>query len=750
MKVRVCVAFLALLLVFGSGCAPKARVRPGEGGIPGPSIADPRKPVSPDEYQVSLAVIEGKAFTRKNADHFMTVAQYRFNQGDFKAALETYQTVVAAATGGPANARAQYMVGHCYYELRQYLPALSAFHKAQSQFPGTSPGVSSRQMTDFVLQYALSTAELRSFLENYPDSPARCTALFQLGRRESEDRLGGEAVESLKRFVQECPQDPSVPAARLLLVDWENRKQGGKTRIGVLVPRTGRLAGLGASVLNGVNLALEDATGGSPESAPELVVKDSRGDAVEAARAFKAFVQEGGVQIVIGPLTKEAIGAVAPMANELRIPFISPAASREGFSALGPYYFRNSMTNELQGRAMARYAMGSLGLKRFAVLSPEDGYGETLAQSFMQEVAARGGTVTAWHTYFPNTSDFKRPILELGGFDPTDQKENERENSRRSQQLEYSLQKEMRKLLMSYSAASNTGNAVALVPLPEGLTNTPCPSIAPDVRRVLESALAEATRMTLRKEDLVEQALSRLPDDVQGTTLPARAEDWAEVLAELQASLLLTGRIVETDSPDEWGRDSTWDYSIELEAWWQDPRSGKMRNIKSRLAHALYKAPEIIRRPMNYQALYLPAHTRELSLLMTQIRFYDLDPVLLGGHLWEDRSVLKEGGDWPKGAYLVSGFYVDSPDGDVQGFVHRYQTKYASKPDLLAAQAYDAMRLVLKASNGALGGEEVRRRLSAINGFRGVSGDTSFNGGGEAEKKVPILKIENGRFQQVQ
>jgi ABC-type branched-subunit amino acid transport system substrate-binding protein len=753
MKKRILPAAAALLLLLAAGCATKSHVRPGEGGLPGPSLTDLKKPVTSDQYRESLAAIEGKDFTRKNAEHFMTVAQYRFNQGDFKGALETYQKVVAAATGGPANARAQYMVGHCYYEDRQYLPALSAFQKTQSLFPGTPGAQASRQMTDFVLQYALSTGELRTFLGNYPDSPARCTALFHLGRRESEEQMGGEAVADLNRFTQECPSHPSVQAANLLLADWQNRKQGQGRRVGVLVPRTGRLAALGASILNGVNLALDEARDGAPAgSAPDLTVsvKDTQGDSVAAVRAFKELVQEGGVHVVVGPVTKEEIGAVAPLANDLRIVFISPSASREGFSALGPYVFRNSMTNEMQGRAMARYATGSLGLKRFAVLSPEDGYGETLAQSFMQEVAARGGTVTAWHTYFPNTSDFKRPLLELGGFDPTDLKENERENDRRTQQLEYTLQKEVRKLLMSYSAASNTGNAVALVPLPEGLTNTACPSIAPSVRRVLQSALEESARMSVRKSDLVEQAVTRLPDDVRGTTLPAKAEDWADIMGEVQASLLLTGRIVETDPGDEWGRDDTWDFVIELEAWWAEGRSGRMRTLKSRVPYSLYKAPGIIRRPVLYEALYLPAHTREVSLLMTQIRFYDLSPVLLGGHLWEDRSVLKEGGDWPKGAYFVTGFHADSPDGDVQSFVHRYQKKYASKPDLLAAQAYDAMRLVLRASEGALSGEEARRRLSGINGFRGVSGETSFNGGGEAEKKVPVLKIENGRFQQVQ
>lgn len=743
---------VAILAAFSlTACAPRTRLKPGEAGIPGLSMTDLRKPVTEEQFREAWAAIDGREFSRKNADAFMTVAQYRFNSGDYRKALETYQKVVAAATGGPANARAQYMVGHCYFEMRQYLPALSAFQKTQTLFPASPGAPASRAMTDFILEYSLSTSELRSFLENYADSSSRCMALFQLGRHESDEGNGPAAVETLDRFLKECPSHASAGSAKILLADWQNRKAGVTRKIGVLVPRTGRLAGAGQSILNGVNLALEDARAGGAGADLTIVVKDTQGDAVAAVRAFKELVQEGGVPVVIGPVTKEEIGAVAPLANEQRTVFMSPSASREGFAALGPYIFRNSLTNEMQGREMARFAMSNLGLKRFAVLSPEDGYGETLAQSFMKEVSARGGTVTAWSTYFPSASDFKRPILDLGGYDPTDLKENERENERRAQQLNYTLQKTVRKLLMAYSASSNTGTAVALIPLPEGLTNTACPSIAADVRRVLREALDEASPLPVRKEDLVIQAVSRLPDDVRGTTLPAQADDWAVILNEVQSSLLLGGRIVETDPPGEWGADDTWDFVIEVEAWWADPaRRGKMKTVKERIPYSLFKPPSIVRKPVNYEALYLPAHTREVSLLMTQIRFYDLKPVLLGGHLWEDRNVLKEGGPWPPGAYFVTGFHAESPDGDVQAFVQRYQKKYASKPDLLAAQAYDAMRLVIQASEGASGGEEVRRRLAGINGFKGVSGVTSFNGGGEAEKRVPILRIENGRFQQVQ
>jgi branched-chain amino acid transport system substrate-binding protein len=86
----------------------------------------------------------------------------------------------------------------------------------------------------------------------------------------------------------------------------------------------------------------------------------------------------------------------------------------------------------------------------------------------------------------------------------------------------------------------------------------------------------------------------------------------------------------------------------------------------------------------------------------------------------------------------------------VKDFTAAYSLKYGHRPNLLAAQSYDAARLLSQAMQGAQSRDEVRSKLSGINGYDGVSGETSFNGTGNAEKKVPVMKIEKGRLKQLQ
>jgi ABC-type branched-subunit amino acid transport system substrate-binding protein len=457
------------------------------------------------------------------------------------------------------------------------------------------------------------------------------------------------------------------------------------------------------------------------------------------------------VDALLGPVTSAETSAVAAVTNPEQVPLLCPTAGRESFATIGPYVFRNSLTNELQGRAMARYAVKEMGLKRFGILGPQDSYGEVLADAFRAEVEALGATVTAAVYYPPKTTDFRQAMATLGGRNPTVDKENERENQRREQQLEHDVRREVLKAFLPLSALGGQAAtlAVAWAPFAEGYTNTLCPRSSEAVTRGLREAF-ETVRNPVRNEDLAAQALTRLPSESQGNTTSAALEDWEAVLDDLQASLLVTGAVIETDPPDEGGADDTWDFQVRLDTYSRLPGNNRMRSSSVTLRHQVFKQAEIVRGDRRFEALYIPGHSPEIPLLAAQLRFYDLKPQLLGGNLWDRESVLRDGGAAVEGAVFVTGFWADSPQPHVKGFVADFGTRFGRKPDYLAAQAYDAARLVLGSFATARNRSEVREHLANVRGFRGVSGETSFDGTGNADKKVPILQVENGRLKQLQ
>ncbi|MGD8702210.1 MAG: penicillin-binding protein activator, partial [Desulfosarcina sp.] len=95
---------------------------------------------------------------------------------------------------------------------------------------------------------------------------------------------------------------------------------------------------------------------------------------------------------------------------------------REGIPDMGAYVFRNFITPQMQARALVSFAVEELGVKRFAVLYPDENYGRTYMNLFWDQVVEYGGVVNAVEPYDPTGTDFAEPIKKMVGlyYDPPD------------------------------------------------------------------------------------------------------------------------------------------------------------------------------------------------------------------------------------------------------------------------------------------------------------------------------------------
>ncbi len=762
------ISFFLFLLVFSVGCGGRTVVKPANptsqpaaaSGPKTPASVDVHTPVTDPDYQAAASAIGNGEVDRHNAVNYLTVAQYKFNHSNFSEALKIYQKILLATNNTSLLEKAQYMVGQVYYDKKDFLPALAAFQTVVQKYPKSVFVKQSREMMEFVLGYSLGIEDLKRFVENYPDSPLNCFALFQLGSREAQSGLQAQAIEHLNTFGEQCPQNSSAGAARLLLQSLQNQQQGKTWKIGVLVPKTGRYKVYGESILNGITLAMEQANqAGGSRKPMSVVAQDTMGDPIQAAKAFQELTKDNTLDAVIGPFRDVETAALAPQANQLRIALVVPSAVGDDLFTLGSYVFGNGMTNDMQGRAIAKYAVEKLGFKRFAILAPEDSYGEVLSEAFQKTVESMGATVLGSETYPTSSTDFRKQLISFGGQDPTSSKENERENTRRFEELKYSLKKEVGKILLKAKEVSDSSPAapvtippaIAFAPLVEGLTNTICPSVVKNINDVVKEALKAQTDYPVRSDDLIHGAMDRLPVEFKGNTKTVSAEQWGDIAQDIQASIIVAGRVIQTNPPNDMTDHPTWDFSVSFEAFQMNVKKNAMVKIyQGKLIYSIFKPPALMRIVNGFQALYLPGHPLEIPSLVSQIHFYDLNPVFLGAQSWENETVLKDGGKDLEGSYFVSGFYVDSQNGIVKKFTDDYLKRFAKRPDRYAAQAYDAARLLLKATETSLSRDDIHNNLLGIRDFEGVSGKTSFGGHVEAEKIVPVLKIQGGKYQQVQ
>jgi len=152
-----------------------------------------------------------------------------------------------------------------------------------------------------------------------------------------------------------------------------------------------------------------------------------------------------------------------------------------------------------------------------------------------------------------------------------------------------------------------------------------------------------------------------------------------------------------------------------------------------------------------FESIFLPADAVRAGLIIPQLVFHDFNEVkLLGTNSWNTTEFLDLAGPYAEGVVFVDGFFKGSPDPIVQGFVRQYRKRFNDEPDLFAAQAFDATRLVLAALRG--GAETPHQVKAAIDGaidFPGVSGFIYEILDGEVIKEPFYIEVQGGEFVQV-
>lgn len=152
------------------------------------------------------------------------------------------------------------------------------------------------------------------------------------------------------------------------------------------------------------------------------------------------------------------------------------------------------------------------------------------------------------------------------------------------------------------------------------------------------------------------------------------------------------------------------------------------------------------------EALFLPDDAHQVAQIIPQLGFSRLDQLqLLGTSTWNDPELVRLAGPQSEGAVFVDGFYADSPWPDVRDFVARFQAAHAIPPTLLAAQGYDAGRLLLSLLAGSAGRDRQTLRQALATGFAfpGATGRIRFGPQGEAERTLFLLQIQDGSVVQI-
>jgi len=257
----------------------------------------------------------------------------------------------------------------------------------------------------------LNTNEIQSCLNIIDDKLSQGYFLYLIGISKAWYERYEEALFILSEFIEDFPQHKSITKAKMLIREIESKSNYKHTTIGCLLPLTGSYKTYGNKALMGIEFALHQFLSQHANMSADLIVKDTESDNNRAVEAVRELYKEK-VAAIIGPVFTSRAAALE--AQRLGIPIIT-ITQQIGIADTGKYVFRNFFTPEMQIKTIVSYAFEELGLERFAILYPDDNYGNTFMDLFWDEIVAYGGKLVGIESYRPDQTDFADSIKKLVG-----------------------------------------------------------------------------------------------------------------------------------------------------------------------------------------------------------------------------------------------------------------------------------------------------------------------------------------------
>ena len=179
-------------------------------------------------------------------------------------------------------------------------------------------------------------------------------------------------------------------------------------KVGLLLPLTGSGSKTGNAMLNAAMMAVFDVA----DSRLQLVPRDTKGLTESAAVAAESIIADG-VELILGPLFRESVVAVAGVARPADINII--AFSNDRYVAGGGVYLLGFMPDQ-QVQRVFEYA-NSQGFNKFAALLPDNAYGDEILFSIDSFVPKIDAEIIQIEKYNSEAEDFRDYVKKISQYD---------------------------------------------------------------------------------------------------------------------------------------------------------------------------------------------------------------------------------------------------------------------------------------------------------------------------------------------
>jgi len=333
---------------------------------------------------------------------------------NFQESIQILKSLLSCSISKEREAQVYLLLGENYEGLNDYLVAISYWNKAIYLLDNKDLRRELEDRIEEIIDIRMVKNDLLEVINNFRGQFPSGYAEFKLANIYLDEKELNEAILTLVRMLNNHPIHECRLQAQTLLNEISQKLETDMSAIGCILPLTGKYSVYGEKALHGIELAADVFTPSQPEPPIKLIIKDSEGDSEVAANKVEELVFAGNVICIIGPLLSIAVEAAAERAEELEVPMVILSQKRD-ITEVGEYVFQNSLTPDLQTREIVEYAITMLGLRRFAILYPNNHYGNNFMNLFWDKVLRHGGEIIAVESYESDQYDFQDEIRKLVG-----------------------------------------------------------------------------------------------------------------------------------------------------------------------------------------------------------------------------------------------------------------------------------------------------------------------------------------------
>lgn len=294
------------------------------------------------------------------------------------------------------------------------------------------------QLLEESLGFIHDRALLERWVQEFDSSPDLDFVLYRLAKVKLAQGAKEEARPDFERINAQFPNSRYRMFAEEYLARGNVQKPNVQSqKVGVVLTLSGKVGAYGKKALQAIQYAFRETP--SFQGPSRLVVMDDQGDTEKAIQALEELYQKHQVIAVIGPISSKLAQPMAEKAEQLELPLLTLTQKEPRKSA---YVWNAAVTPSQQVQQLVQYAVEKMGLKRFAVLTPQSKFGEEYSAAFLQALGSASSTQLRGHETYPEAeTDFRVYIDRLVGLSQTEARAKEIEELELQKQKALSLLK---------------------------------------------------------------------------------------------------------------------------------------------------------------------------------------------------------------------------------------------------------------------------------------------------------------------